>query len=81
LEQRVGQRVVLEGVVSNTKNPQVQGVDVWDLEDHRGERVRVSGILRKTVVTQAQIDAQPLMQNAGPGISYSLVDIKYEILK
>src|SRR5215208_5566265 len=39
LEHRVNQRVVLEGIVSNSKCPQVQGVDVWGLEDYRGQRV------------------------------------------
>jgi hypothetical protein len=79
LEQRVGQRVVLEGIVTNTKCPQVQGVDAWGLEDYRGQRVRVSGVLRKTVVTQADVD--PLIANRGAGTFYSLDDMKYELLK
>jgi hypothetical protein len=79
LEQRVGQRVVLEGIVSNTKCPQVRGVDVWRLEDYRGQRVRVSGILRKSVVAEADVD--PLVANRGAGTFYSLDDMKYELLK
>jgi hypothetical protein len=87
LEQRVGQRVVLEGVVTASKCPQVQGVDAWELENYRGQRVRVSGVLRKTVVTQAEIDALktpdgfPLVANRGAGTFYSLDDMKYELLK
>jgi hypothetical protein len=87
LEQRVGQKVVLEGVVSASKCPQVQGVDVWELEDYRGQKVRVTGVLRKEVVTQAQIDALktpdgfPLFATRGPGTFYSLGELKYELLK
>jgi hypothetical protein len=79
LEQRVGQKVVLEGIVTNTKCPQVQGVDAWGLEDYRGQRVRVTGILRKTVVTEA--DVNPLVANRGAGTFYSLDEMKYELLK
>ncbi len=79
LEQRVGQKVVLEGIVTNTKCPQVEGVDAWGLEDYRGQRVRVSGVLRKTVVTEA--DVNPLVANRGAGTFYSLGDMKYELLK
>jgi len=79
LQRRVGQRVVLEGVLTNTKCPQVQGVDVWGLEDYRGQRVRVSGVLRKSVVTEADVD--PLVANRGAGTFYSLHGMKYELLK
>jgi hypothetical protein len=79
LEQRVGQRVVLEGIVTNTKCPQVQGVDAWGLEGYRGRRVRVSGVLRKTIV--AEPDVNPLVANRGAGTFYSLDEIKYELLK
>ena len=79
LEQRVGQRIVLEGVVSNTKVPQVQGVEVRALEDHRGQQVRVSGVLHKTVVTAS--DLEPLVANRGMGTFYFLDDIKFELLK
>lgn len=79
LERRVGQQVVLEGIVTNTKCPQVSGVDAWGLEDYRGQRVRISGILRKTVVTD--VDVNPLVANRGAGTFYSLDQIKYELLK
>ena len=78
-QQRVGQRIVLEGIVTHTKCPQVLGVDAWELEDFRGQRVRVSGILRQSVITAADID--PMVANRGPGTFYSLEDMKYEILK
>lgn len=88
MERRVGQRVELEGIVSNSKCPQIQGVDVWDLDAYRGKRVRVSGVLRKTVVTQADIDALPhtpegfpMVAHRGAGTFYSLDDMKYELLK
>lgn len=86
LERRVGQRVVLEGIVTATKCPQVQGVDAWELHNYRGQRVRVTGILRKTVITQTEIDAltpddAPAIAHRGAGAFYSLDDMKYELLK
>ncbi len=79
LEQQVGERVVLEGVVTNTKCPQVEGVDAWGLEEYRGQRVRVSGILRKTLITEADID--PMVANRGSGTFYSLDEMTYELIK
>ena len=79
LEQRVGQRVVLEGVVTDSKSPQVQGVDVWGLDAYRGRHVRVSGILRKAVVAEADID--PTTANRGAGTFYSLDEQTYELIQ
>jgi hypothetical protein len=79
----VGRRVELEGVVTQTKCPQILGVDLWELEEYRGRKMRVSGILKQSVVTQAQIeDTERRMggrfANRGPGIFYHLEDLKYE---
>ena len=79
----VGQRVELVGVVTQTKCPQILGVDLWELEEYRGRKMRVSGILRQSVVTQAQIeDTERRMggsfANRGPGTFYHLEDLKYE---
>ena len=46
---------------------------------YRGQRVRVSGVLRKSVVTEADVD--PLVANRGAGTFYSLHGMKYELLK
>lgn len=67
--------------------PSDSGVDVWELEDYRGQRVRVTGVLRKTVVTQAEVDrlktpnSFPLVAHRGAGTFYSLQGMKYEFLK
>jgi hypothetical protein len=79
LEERVGQRVVLEGLVSDTKCPQVQGVDAWELADYRGRRVRVSGILHKSLVKATDVD--PMVANRGAGTFYSLDQMKFELLR
>lgn len=88
LEERVGQNIELTGIVGNFKCPQVEGVDVWELDAYRGQRVRISGILRKEVVTQADInaltntpDGSPLFANRGAGNFYHLENMKYEVLK
>jgi hypothetical protein len=78
----VGQRIELVGVVTETKCPQILGVDLWGLEDYRGRTLSVSGILRQEVVTQAQIDEKELRRggpfaNRGPGTFYHLDDLKY----
>ena len=78
----VGRRVELAGVVTPSRVPQILGVDVPQLEDHRGRQVIVSGILRRAVVTQAQIDAEAQrlggrFANRGPGTFYYLDDLRY----
>ena len=84
----VGQRVELAGVVSNTKCPYVQGVDMWALEGHRGQTVKVTGILRQWIVTQADIDALPhtpdgipMVAHRGSGTFYSLDKMHFEVLE
>ena len=79
----VGQRVELVGVVTQTKCPQILGVDLWELEEYRGRKMRVSGILKQSVVTQAQIrDTERrtglMFANRGPGTFYHLEDLRYE---
>jgi hypothetical protein len=79
----IGQRIELVGVVTETKCPQILGVDLWELESCRGQRMRVSGILRQTVVTQAQIEEKERraggpFANRGPGTFYHLEELKYE---
>ena len=88
LRSLVGRPVELIGVVSNTKCPYVQGVDIWELDGYRGRTVRVTGILRQSVVTQADIDALPhtpdgrvMVAHRGPGTFYSLEGMKFEVIK
>jgi hypothetical protein len=80
----VGKRVEVVGVVTNTKCPQVCGVDVWLLDAHRGRRVKLRGTLRETVVTQESIDEMyrtgPVVANRGAGRFYSLDDMEFEVL-
>ena len=51
LESFVGKRVELVGTVSHSSVPQIQGVDLWGLEQFRGKRLLVSGVLQRTVVS------------------------------
>jgi hypothetical protein len=80
----VGKRVEVVGEVTNTKCPQVCGVDVWSLDAHRGRRVRLRGTLRETVVTQEAIDEMyrtgQVVANRGAGRFYSLDDMELEVL-
>jgi len=48
LEMFIGKRVELVGVVSRVGIPQIQGVDVPELEQLRGKPVFVSGVLQRT---------------------------------
>ena len=80
----VGRRVELVGIVTQSKIPQVLGVDVSELENHRGRKVRVTGILRRSDVTQAQIDEEEQLRggkfaNRGPGAFYHLDELWYEL--
>ena len=79
----VGQRVELVGVVTQTKCPQILGVDLWKLDSYRGRKMRVTGILRQTVVTRAQLEEEEQQiggpfANQGPGTFYHLDDLRYE---
>ena len=81
--QLVGRRIELIGVVTQTKCPQILGVDVQELEGYRGRQMRVTGILRQSVVTQAQIEETERkiggpVASRGAGTFYHLEDLKYE---
>lgn len=86
LENLVGRRVELVGVVSNTTAPQILGVDLWGMEKLAGQSVRVSGVLQRTVITMSgdhgrAIDsgqdgfALPLFR--GAGTYYRLQEASY----
>jgi hypothetical protein len=82
--QLVGKRVELVGVVTQSKIPQILGVDVPDLENYQGRNVKVTGILRRSAVTQAQIDAEEQrvggkFANRGPGTFFHLDELRYEL--
>lgn len=51
LESFVGKRVELVGTVSEAGIPQIQGVDLWGMEQFRGKPLLVSGVLQRTVVS------------------------------
>lgn len=80
----VGKRVEVVGVVTNTKCPQVCGIDAWELDRHRGKRVKLRGTLRETVVTQEALDEvlrTRSIPHRGAGRFYSLADIEFEVLQ
>jgi hypothetical protein len=78
----VGKRVEVIGVVTDTKCPQVCGIDAWSLDSHRGRRLKLRGTLRETVVTQETIDemSRTGIANRGAGRFYSLDDMEFEVL-
>lgn len=56
IEANVGRLVTLEGVVTQTKIPTILGVEIdLDTPTMRGQRARARGLLKKTVVTPAEI--------------------------
>jgi hypothetical protein len=73
LDAHVGQRVVVEGVVSRTKIPQIAGVDVDGAESLGGERARASGVLRRYTTTPSP-SVRPELEVArrSPGTYYFL---------
>jgi hypothetical protein len=79
LEGAVGLPVILRGVVSNSKLPTLVGVDIESSHpDLRGREATASGWLRKTVVTQEELDRElkekGIFAYRGPGTFYQLVD-------
>lgn len=77
LAQHVGETVTLMGKVSNTKVPQILGVDVAsDAPDLRGKRAQATGVLERYEVTPAQIEEwdRDRVAHRGPGVFYRLRD-------
>ncbi|HLY07764.1 MAG TPA: hypothetical protein VKW04_00540 [Planctomycetota bacterium] len=79
LESAVGLAVVLRGVVTQAKIPTLAGVDIESSSpDLRGQAATASGWLRKTVVTQEELDRElkekGIFGYRGPGTFYRLVD-------
>jgi hypothetical protein len=76
LEAHVDRLVTIEGVVSETKIPTILGVDVE--AEELGRRCRATGVLRKQVVTQEEIDERTARDGhfatRGPGTFYRLVE-------
>lgn len=74
-EAAVGKRVVIIGVQTRAKMPQVNGVDVDADHGLAERRVRVEGILRKRVIEPTESDPDELpIATRGPGTYYSVVD-------
>ena len=76
----VGQRVRVEGVVTNSKQAQIDGIDIeasYDsgdskVTDLRDQPAWAEGIVIRHVVTPAQVDN--FIQNRGAGTFYELLD-------
>jgi len=91
LDGLVGFRVELVGVVTNGPAPQVMGVDLWGLEKLVGQRVRVSGLLQRTVIRRTGPDTSEAVDSApgdpmplsfrAPGNYYRLQHLRYGIEK
>lgn len=74
-EAAVGKLVTVIGILTRTKMPQVNGVDVDANGDLAGRRVRVEGILKKRVVEPVAPDPDELpIATRGPGTYYAVID-------
>jgi|GEM_PF-2849177 len=74
LDAHVGQLVTLRGEVSNTKIPEILGVDVQSNHpDLRGQYAEATGVLHRYVVTPDEIEAANFA-NRGAGVFYRLKD-------
>lgn len=84
LSSLVGKRVELVGIVSNTKCPSVLGVDLWELDSHRGQTVRVRGRLRQYIVTAEELEAawkeHGMFASRGPGTFYKVDKMTFEVI-
>jgi hypothetical protein len=75
----IGEKVTIVGEVTNTKVPQILGVDVSSNEpDLRGKRAQATGILERYEVTPAQAQEMDRIGIAhrGAGTFYRLWDEK-----
>ncbi len=78
LENKVGQEIVEEGVVTNSKHPQINGIGCWGLDEYRGRKVRVRGTIKKIVVTDEMINPKDgvIVAHEGTGVFYELVQLR-----
>src|SRR3954451_15206892 len=60
----VGRRVQLVGIVTTNGTPQILGVDLWGFENLAGQRLRVTGILQRTVITSTGGDTSRAVDSA-----------------
>ena len=75
----VGEKVTLVGKVSNTKVPQILGVDVAsDGPDLRGKKAEATGVLERYEITPAQVKemGRAGIAHRGAGVFYRLRDQK-----
>ena len=87
LDSLVGRRVELVGIVTNAVAPQILGIDLWGMEKLAGQRVRVSGVLQRTVITRTGPDTSRAVDSAPddpmplvfrePGTYYRLQRLSY----
>jgi hypothetical protein len=64
LDSLVGRRVELVGIVTNAAAPQILGIDLWGMEKLAGQRVRVYGVLQRTVITRTGPDTSRAVDSA-----------------
>jgi len=79
VSKHVGRKITIVGPVSNTKQPQLLGVDVSANEtDLRGKQAEATGILERFEITPAQAKELDRMGVAhrGAGVFYRLRDEK-----
>lgn len=73
LEPYVGKEITIKGLVTNTKIPTINGVDVSSYQpDMRNQHAEAKGILEKWVVKPSKNDSE--VTRRGPGTYYRLVD-------
>jgi len=82
LPRLVGQRVQLVGTVTRTEIPGILGVDVEELRSYEDRKMKVSGVLRQTIVTaedvaKAEREMGGPFAHRGPGTYYYLDHLKY----
>lgn len=69
----VGKLVTIKGQISNTKIPQICGIDISCDDNAQAEKMGIStGILTSTVVSEKDVD--PYSSNRGAGTFYRLID-------
>ena len=79
IQKHIGEKVTIVGVVSNTKMPQILGVDVGsDNPDLRGKKAEATGILERYEITSAEVAEMNRdgIAHRGAGVFYRLRDEK-----
>ncbi len=78
----IGKSVRVRGIVTNTKCPSINGIDLWELNEYRGKLIEAEGMLYSWVESEEDIikKNKEFIAHRGPGRFYRLEKLKFKVV-